>query len=86
MAATLKRLVGNAGAGIDESHGTDRLYDVLSNLATAQNAMIAAFNTHTHGADGSEAGAYNTSQPQSDAEDIAQTTAVSVTALITIES
>ena len=45
MSVTLKRLVGNAGAGVDESHGTDRLYDVLSAIVTTQNDLVAQFNT-----------------------------------------
>jgi hypothetical protein len=44
MAVTLKRLVGNAGAGSDESHGTDTLYDVLKALADTQNDMAAQVN------------------------------------------
>jgi len=44
MAITLKRLVGQAGAGIDESHGTDRLYDVLKALADTQNDLVEQFN------------------------------------------
>jgi len=86
MAATLKRSLGNAGAFVnDDSNGADTLYDVLKGLATAQNALISAFNTHTHKADGSEGSTYNTSKPQSDAEGKTQGTAVSVTAQITIE-
>lgn len=44
MAVTLKRLVGNAGAGMDESHGSDRLYDVLKALTDTQNDLVAQFN------------------------------------------
>jgi len=44
MAVKLKRLVGNAGAGIDESHGTDRLYDVLVAMVATQNDLVAQFN------------------------------------------
>ena len=44
MAVTLKRLVGNAGAGSDESHGTDTLYDVLKALTDTQNDMAAQVN------------------------------------------
>lgn len=33
MTATLKKSLGEAAAFIDESHGTDRLYDVLKTLA-----------------------------------------------------
>ena len=44
MAVKLKRLVGEAGAGLDESHGTDNLYDVLKALADAQNDLVTQFN------------------------------------------
>lgn len=44
MTTTLKKLVGDAGAGIDKSHGSDRLYDVLLAIVTAQNDLIAQFN------------------------------------------
>ena len=44
MAVKLKKLMGDAGAGIDESHGSDRLYDVLLAMVTAQNDLIAQFN------------------------------------------
>jgi hypothetical protein len=42
--ATLKKLLGDAGAGIDDSHGSDRLYDVLSALITEHNDLVAQFN------------------------------------------
>jgi hypothetical protein len=44
MAATLKKLLGEAGAGIDDSVGIDRLYDVIKELATVQNDIVAQFN------------------------------------------
>jgi hypothetical protein len=44
MTTTLKQLLGDAGAGIDESHGSDRLYDVLVAIVTAQNDLVAQFN------------------------------------------
>jgi hypothetical protein len=44
MAVKLKRLVGNAGAGLDESMGFDTLYDVLKAMVEAQNDLIAQFN------------------------------------------
>jgi hypothetical protein len=85
MSVTLKRSLGEGGALIGDSHGDNNLYDVLWGLATAQNVLIAAFNIHTHAADGSEAGAYNTSKPQTDAEDISQGTPVAAAAQIIIE-
>lgn len=44
MAVKLKRLVGVGGAGVDESHGTDNLYAVLSAIVTTQNSLVAQFN------------------------------------------
>jgi hypothetical protein len=48
MLATLKKMMGEGGAGQDESHGSDRLYDVLKALAeqgtlfSATQATVAA--------------------------------------------
>jgi len=44
MAVKLKRLLGNAGAGMDESHGADVLYDVLKAVVTTQNDLVAQLN------------------------------------------
>ncbi len=55
------------------------LADDLNDLKTMVNEIKADFNTHTHRADGAQAGAYNTSKPQSDTETLAPVTAVSVT-------
>ena len=44
MAVTLKRLVGDGGAGIDDSMGFDTLYDVIKALADAQNDLVIQFN------------------------------------------
>ena len=41
---TLKRSIGDAGAGIDESHGEDRLYDVLAALAGNSSVTVTQFN------------------------------------------
>jgi hypothetical protein len=41
-AVTLKRLVGTAGAGEDQSHGSDRVYDVLKALVEGQNELNAS--------------------------------------------
>jgi len=38
---TLKQLLGNAGAGIDESHGTDRLYDILKAMLEGNSETIS---------------------------------------------
>ncbi len=45
MAVKLKKLLGEAGAGMDESNGQDRLYDVLKALVTQANDQAAQFNT-----------------------------------------
>lgn len=44
MAVKLKRLMGEAGAGLDESHGFDVLYDVLKGLVETQGDLVAQFN------------------------------------------
>lgn len=47
---------------------------------TLINELKADFNIHTHRADGAQAGQYNTSLPQSDAQTVTPVTAVSITA------
>lgn len=42
MRATLKRSLGEAGAFICDSHGSDRLYDVLKALAMAGGDLLTA--------------------------------------------
>ena len=44
MAVILKRLVGEAGAGLDEGHGFDSLYDVLAALVAQTNDLTDQFN------------------------------------------
>lgn len=44
MTTTIKKLIGDAGAGLDESHGSDTLYKVIVALATTLNAVIASHN------------------------------------------
>jgi hypothetical protein len=39
MTTTLKKLIGEAGAGFDQSHGSDRVYDVLAALVYTLNAF-----------------------------------------------
>jgi len=55
MTVKLKKLLGDGGAGIDESHGTDRLYQVLeamvtqlNNQATQFNQLLADYNAETN--------------------------------------
>jgi len=73
MAATLKTLLGEAGAGIDDSVGIDRLYDVVKELATVQNDLVAQFNQ------------LRTDYNAETAADHTDTTATAVTAAVTIE-
>lgn len=40
---TLKKLLGDAGAGLDESNGADRLYDVLEALAYGLSEAVNAY-------------------------------------------
>jgi hypothetical protein len=40
----LKQLLGDGGAGLDKSHGTDRLYDLLEALITQVNDQATQFN------------------------------------------
>lgn len=44
MAVKLKRLLGDGGAGIDQSHsGEDRLYTVLEAVVNTQNSLVEEF-------------------------------------------
>jgi hypothetical protein len=43
MTATLKKLLGNAGAGLDDSMGFDNLYDVLKALAEVAGDHLHAY-------------------------------------------
>jgi len=40
MTVTLKRLLGEAGAGLDEAHGFDTLYDVLAAMVVQNDGLI----------------------------------------------
>jgi hypothetical protein len=44
MAVTLKKFLGDGGAGLDDSMGFDNLYDVIKALADAQNNLVTQFN------------------------------------------
>lgn len=71
MAVTLKRLVGEGGAGLDDSNGCDNLYDVLNALVTQVGALTTSLNQFI--AD------YNDVTP------VQPTTALAVTTQITAE-
>jgi len=44
MTTKLKKVLGEAGAGIDKSNGETRLYDVLKGLVESHNQLVAQFN------------------------------------------
>lgn len=44
MSVTLKRLLGEAGAGLDEAHGFDTLYDVLVAMVAQNDDLVDQFN------------------------------------------
>ncbi len=73
MAVVLKRLMGEAGAGLDESSGKDTLLDVLTQLVTEHNALVASHNQLITDYDGETVAAHSA------------TTAAPVTAEITVE-
>lgn len=43
-ARILKKTIGDAGGGEDQSHGSDRVYDILVQLITEHNDLVAQFN------------------------------------------
>ena len=52
----------------------------LTALAALANELKTDFNAHTHRGDGAQAGAYNTSLPQSDTQTVTPVTASTVAA------
>jgi len=40
----VKRFIGEGGAGLDDSNGSDNLYDVVHAMADQLNAMTVQFN------------------------------------------
>jgi len=73
MSVTLKKLIGEAGAGIDDSMGFHNLYDVLKALVQTQNDLVTQFNQLRID--------YNAET----AADHTDTTATAVTAGVTVE-
>jgi hypothetical protein len=73
MAKTLKKLLGEAGAGLDDSIGIDTLYDIVKALAETQNSLVAQFNQ------------LRTDYNAETAADHTDTTATAVTAGVTVE-
>lgn len=73
MASTLKAYMGEGGAGLDDSIGVDNLYDILRDLATVQNDLVAQLNQ------------LRTDYNAETLADHTDTTATAVTALVTVE-
>lgn len=73
MAKTLKKLMGEAGAGLGDSMGFDNLYDILKALADTQNDLVTQFNQ------------LRTDYNAETAADHTDTTATAVTAGVTVE-
>jgi hypothetical protein len=44
MTTTIKKSLGDAGAFLDESHGSDTLYKMIKSLATTLNDLITSHN------------------------------------------
>ncbi|PNX50440.1 MAG: hypothetical protein BV456_06735 [Thermoplasmata archaeon M8B2D] len=44
MTITIKKHIGDAGAGMDQSHGSATLYDAVKAIATQVAALTTAFN------------------------------------------
>lgn len=57
------------------------LINQVQTIEDKLNALITAFNAHTHRGDGAQVGQYNTSKPQSDTQTVTPVTASSVTSL-----
>lgn len=72
--------VGQSAANAARDSLVYELARIVNQLATAVNELKADFNAHTHRADGAQAGAYNTSKPQSDVQTIVPVTATVVAA------
>ncbi len=64
----------------------DNLATDLANIKISVDALIVAFNKHTHAADGSEAAGYQTSVPASDVATLVATTAITVADLPALKS
>jgi hypothetical protein len=71
MAVTLKRLIGEGGAGLDDSMGFSNLYDVLKALAQSQADLVTQFNQFRTD--------YNATIP------VQPTTAAALTTAVTVE-
>ena len=73
MTVTLKRYLGEGGAGLDDSMGVDNMYDVIKALAETQNSLVAQFNQ------------LRTDYNAETLADHTDTTATAVTAGVTVE-
>jgi len=73
MATTLKKVLGDGGAGVDKSFGMDSLLEVLTDVVNTQNAIIASLNQLI------------TDYNAEDQADHTDSTATAVTAAVTVE-
>jgi len=73
MTTKIKKSIGEAGAGIDQSHGEDTLYDAIKALATDLQAVIVSLNQ------------LRTDYNAEDQADHTDTSAAAVTQTFTIE-
>lgn len=64
----------------DYSAMVEEMMEMINELADSVADIKTIFDAHTHNADGSEAGAYFTSPPRSDAADVTAGTASTVAA------
>jgi hypothetical protein len=62
-----------------EVAGAGDLYAQIKAIKADLDALATSFNAHTHRGDGAQAGLYNTSKPQSDAQTVTPVTVSSVT-------
>lgn len=75
-----EKTVTQSAANAAEGSAVYELARIVNQLQAVVAELKADFNAHTHRADGAQAGAYNTSTPQSDAQTVAPVTASSVAA------
>lgn len=78
----LNNLVLTDAEAVTVGHGDmkaqmDRILADLNALTLLANELKSKFNVHTHRGDGAQAGQYNVSMPQSDAQTIVPVTASS---------
>lgn len=72
--------VGQNSNNVEKGSFLYELARIVNQLQVAVEELKTDFNLHTHRADGAQAGAYNTSKPQSDTQTVVPVTAVAVAA------